>query len=64
MGGVIIGFAQPVGSCVATATLTPPASPLGHITTEPSSDGRVLVRTWDAERNARPAMPFNLIVAC
>ena len=63
IGGMIVGFAQPVGSCVATATLTPPAPPLGHITTEPSSDGRVLVRTWDAS-GTPVALPFNLIVAC
>jgi hypothetical protein len=52
---------------VATATLAnvsgqiPP--PTGHVTVEPSADGRVLVRTWDA--NGTPAwLPFNLIVAC
>jgi hypothetical protein len=66
----VIGFAQPVANCVATATLatvpggaieTPP--PNGHVTVAPTADGRVLVQTWNASGGA-VALPFNLIVAC
>ena len=66
----IVGFSQSVASCVAVASLTSiPGGPVpdppgnGHVTAEPTADGRVLVETFDPDGN--PAQyPFNLIVAC
>lgn len=70
IGVRLIGFAVPVDSCVATASLAtvpgegnPVPPPLGHITTDPGSGGRVLVRTYNP--NGQPApLPFHLVVAC
>ena len=66
----IVGFGRSVASCVAVASLTSvPGGPVpnppgnGHVTAEPTADGRVLVETFDP--NGDPAQyPFNLIVAC
>jgi hypothetical protein len=69
-GTRIIGFNRSVSDCVAVASLTSiPGGPVpnppgnGHVTAEPTADGRVLVETFDPDGN--PAQyPFNLIVAC
>lgn len=69
-GARLIGFPLPVDACVSTASLAtvpgegnPVPPPLGHITTEPGSGGRVLVRTYNP--NGQPApLPFHLVVAC
>jgi hypothetical protein len=66
----IVGFSRSVATCVAVASLTSiPGGPMpappsnGHVTAEPTADGRVLVETFDPDGN--PAQyPFNLIVAC
>jgi hypothetical protein len=68
--GRIIGFSRSIASCVSAATLasvpgghieTPPG--LGHVITTPTADGRILVRTWNAN-GTEETLPFNLIVAC
>jgi hypothetical protein len=66
----LIGFSRSVANCVAAATLTstpggpnPTPPPNGHVTVEPGSDGRVLVKTWTAA-GAAAQYPFNLVVAC
>lgn len=59
-GGRIVGFAAPTAGCVAAANIIGEA---GYATTEPSSDGRVLVRTYDAT-GVPKHLAFNLIVAC
>jgi hypothetical protein len=70
VNGRVIGFPRSVSECMATATLatvpgggveTPP--PTGHVTVEPTADGKVLVHTWQADGSPR-WLPFNLIVAC
>ena len=68
-GARLLGFERSVAGCVAVASITslpggPPSPPWnGHVTAEPSGDGRILVKTYDA--NGEPAQyPFNLIVAC
>jgi hypothetical protein len=66
----LIGFGSSVANCVAVASLTSiPGGPVpnppgnGHVTAEPTADGRVLVETFDPDGN--PAQyPFNVIVAC
>jgi hypothetical protein len=66
----IVGFSRSVANCVAVASLTSiPGGPMpdppgnGHVTAEPTADGRVLVETFDPD--GQPAQyPFNLIVAC
>jgi hypothetical protein len=66
----ILGFTRSVANCVAVASLTSiPGGPVpdppgdGHVTAEPTADGRVLVETFAPD--GQPAQyPFNLIVAC
>ncbi len=60
LGVQYVAFARPTAGCVATASLT---SDLGYVTTQPSSDGGVLVRTYNPA-GAPTALAFNLIVAC
>lgn len=69
-GGTLVGFSRSVTSCVAVASLTsipggltpsPPGN--GHVTAEPTADGRVLVETFAPDGSAAQ-YPFNLIVAC
>jgi hypothetical protein len=69
-GARLIAFGVPVDACVATASLAtvpgegnPVPPPLGHITTEPGSGGRVLVRTYNPDGRPAP-LPFHLVVAC
>lgn len=69
-GGTVVGFSRGVTDCVAVASLTSIAGGLtpnppgrSHVRAQPTTDGRVLVETFDA--NGDPAQyPFNLIVAC
>ena len=69
-GGRLLGFERSVAGCVPVASITslaggpiPSPPPTSHVTAEPSGDGRILVKTYDA--NGDPAQyPFNLIVAC
>ena len=64
-GTYVVGFSQPVSTCVYTATLGAPdgnaVSP-GRITVG-ESDGKVLVRTYDAA-GAESDLPFFLAVSC
>jgi hypothetical protein len=69
-GSRLVEFSRSVAGCAAAAALTeipgepnPPTWTAGNVTAQLSDDGRVLVRTFDA--NGNPAQyPFNLIVAC
>lgn len=70
INGTIVGFNRSVASCVAVASLTSiPGGPVpdppgnGHVTVEPTGDGRVLVETFTADGQPAQA-PFNLVVAC
>jgi hypothetical protein len=69
-GGTLVGFSRSLTTCVAVASLTsipggltpdPPGN--GHVTAEPTADGRVLVETFAPDGSAAQ-YPFNLIVAC
>ena len=68
IGEFIVGFERSVDECVSTATLAsveggiPVDPPPGRITVA-RSNGRVLVRTYDAAGNP-DWFPFHLIVAC
>jgi hypothetical protein len=70
LGVRLIAFPRSMANCVPSATLTavpggPSPTPPGDagIRTETSSDGRVVVRTFNP--NGAPQFyPFNLIVAC
>jgi hypothetical protein len=66
----VVGFSRSVANCVAVASLTTiPGGPVpdppgnGHVTAEPTADGRVLVETFAPDGSAAQ-YPFNLIVAC
>lgn len=68
--GQIIYFAKPVTACTYAASLArvpggavPDPQPGSTITVASTSDGGVLVRTWDPAKRA-VLLPFNLIVAC
>jgi hypothetical protein len=70
INGTVVGFSRSVASCVAVVSLTSiPGGPVpdppgnGHVTAEPTADGRVLVETFTADGQPAQA-PFNLIVAC
>ena len=68
LGEFLIGFERSTDECVSTATLAsveggiPVEPPPGRITVA-RSNGRVLVRTYDAAGNP-DWLPFHLIVAC
>lgn len=70
INGTVVGFSRSLASCVAVASLTSiPGGPVpdppgnGHVTAEPTGDGRVLVETFTADGQPAQA-PFNLVVAC
>ena len=69
-GTTAVTFGRSMANCVPVATLTtapggqiPVAPSTAHIHAELGSQGRVVVRTWDAA-GTPVDYPFNLVVAC